>query len=298
MSDLELRRRFFAEEIEAVANVRSTHLVDALARVPRERFLPPGPWRVRGEGDVQARPRLTPDANPARVYHNVAVAIDAERQLFNGAPGVLATALDALELSPGARVLHVGAGLGYYTAVVAQAIGSTGRVLGVEVDAALAAAARANLTDWTWADVRHGNGTEALDASFDAILVNAGVTHPLTTWLDALAPDGRLVVPLTATMPAMTPIGKGLLVCARAPKAGVLVDRARWEARVLTFVAIYSAVGVREDDANRQLGRALRQNPFPPLKSLRRDSHDAGATCWMHTPGACWSGEDPTPRSG
>ena len=44
--DLDLRRRFFAEEIEAVAKLRSPRLVDAFAAVPRERFLPAGPWAV------------------------------------------------------------------------------------------------------------------------------------------------------------------------------------------------------------------------------------------------------------
>ena len=42
--DLDLRRRFFADELEAVAKLRSPRLVDAFATVPRERFLPP----VRG----------------------------------------------------------------------------------------------------------------------------------------------------------------------------------------------------------------------------------------------------------
>jgi hypothetical protein len=43
MMDLDLRRRFFAEEIEAVCRLRSTALVDAFATVARERFLRPGP---------------------------------------------------------------------------------------------------------------------------------------------------------------------------------------------------------------------------------------------------------------
>src|SRR4029077_16310524 len=84
---LDLRRRFFAEEIEAVAKLRSPRVVDAFAAVPRERFLPAGPWTVlsaSGEGFMSTagiRLRPTPDADPARVYHNIAVAIDADRQL-------------------------------------------------------------------------------------------------------------------------------------------------------------------------------------------------------------------------
>jgi protein-L-isoaspartate(D-aspartate) O-methyltransferase len=115
--DLALRRRFFAEEIEAVARLRSPTLVDALAAVPRERFLPPGPWTVLADVDITgmgpAKTRQTADADPARVYHNIGVAIDPERQLFNGQPATLAPWIDAVELAPGGRVLHIGAGLGY-----------------------------------------------------------------------------------------------------------------------------------------------------------------------------------------
>jgi hypothetical protein len=44
--DLALRRRFFAEELEAVCRLRAPYLVNALATVPREQYLGPGPWTV------------------------------------------------------------------------------------------------------------------------------------------------------------------------------------------------------------------------------------------------------------
>ena len=69
------------------------------------------------------RTRVTPDADPARVHHNIAVAIDAGRQLFNGQPATLGAWIDALEPAPAARVLHVGCGLGYYTAVIGECVG-------------------------------------------------------------------------------------------------------------------------------------------------------------------------------
>jgi protein-L-isoaspartate(D-aspartate) O-methyltransferase len=66
----------YAEEIEATANIQSAAIVDALATVPREQFLGPGPWLVRGEGGLQTPPRTTSDGDPRHVYHNLAVAID------------------------------------------------------------------------------------------------------------------------------------------------------------------------------------------------------------------------------
>ena len=75
--------------------------------MPRDQFLPPGPWTVlsdSGESFMMGtgmRTRLTPDADPARVHHNIAVAIDADRQLFNGQPATLGSWIDALDLRRG-----------------------------------------------------------------------------------------------------------------------------------------------------------------------------------------------------
>ncbi len=293
--NLELRRQFFAEELQAVCNVRSPALVDAFAAVPREQFLSPGPWTVLGDaGDGMAivggapRHRTTPDANPAHVYHNVAIAIDASRQLFNGQPGTLAVYLDLLDLAPGKRVLHVGSGLGYYTAVMAQAVGSNGRVLAFEVDAALAASAQQNLASMPWVDMRAGDAAGALDGVFDAIMINAGMTHPLDSWLDALAPGGRMILPLTGTMPPMGPtIGKGITWLLTKD------DDVRLSVRPVGIVAIYSAVGVRDESLNAQVGKALMGGPmqWATVKHLRRDAHEPSFTCWLHTPNSCWSTE-------
>jgi protein-L-isoaspartate(D-aspartate) O-methyltransferase len=285
MSDLAERRRFYAEDIQLLANLQTAALVEALADVPRERFLPPGPWTYRAEPDMARVPRVTPDAGPRWLYHNVAIAIDPARQLFNGAPGILGLAIDALALKAGARVLHVGTGPGYYTALMACCAGRGGRVLGVEVDPALAAAARAHLAEWPSVEIVEGDGRDLTGGTFDAILINAGVTHPLAAWLDALAPGGRLVLPLTAGMPAMGPIGKGLLLLVEKPADGA----PGWPVRLLTFVAIYSAVGLRDDARNGALGLAMQKQPFAPIRSLRRDAHEPGPACWLHAPDGCWS---------
>src|SRR5258706_979640 len=95
-------------------------------------------------------PRATPDADPGRVYHNIAVAIDPARQLFNGQPGTLAVWLDMLGLAPGGRVLHFGSGLGYYTAVIAQAVGASGGVLAFAMASALANAPKPDPATQSW----------------------------------------------------------------------------------------------------------------------------------------------------
>jgi protein-L-isoaspartate(D-aspartate) O-methyltransferase len=288
---LALQRRFFAEEIEAVACLRTPALVDALATVPRERFLAPGPWKVASQGDFQAGSRMpdawrsTPDADPRHLYHNISVSIDPGRQLFNGQPALVGSWIDMLGLGPGSRVLHVGCGLGYYSALIAHIVGAEGRVVAVEVDRDLADRAAAALAPWKAVEVRHADGTlDPREETFDAILVNAGVTHPETSWLDAVSSGGRLLLPLTVSMPAMGTISKGPVLLFSNDG-----DPNSLGARVVAFVAIYSAVGLRDEDLNRRLGEALKAGPFPPITRLRRDTHDAGPQCWLHAERFCLS---------
>ena len=283
-------RSAYAEKIADVAGVTTPGLKDAFAAVPREAFLPPGPWLVVGEGQ---QPHQTPDADPRHVYDNVSVALDPSRQLFNGAPAFLARLIDTLALKPGSRVLHIGAGLGYYSAVMAHVVSSAGAVVATEIDEALATVAQSNLASMPWVTVACADGTaiaglpavapRAQAGLFDAILVNTGVTHPLDSWLDALAPGGRLLLPLTVGLPGMGSLGKGVVV---------LVTRTpddRFTAEVLSFVAIYSAIGLRDKVIETNLGQALRRTSFPNLTRLRRDSHGPTPDCWLHSERFCLS---------
>jgi protein-L-isoaspartate(D-aspartate) O-methyltransferase len=136
-----------------------------------------------------------------------------------------------------------------------------------------------------WVEVRHDNASHAPGESFDAILVNAGVTHPLDVWLDALAVGGRMILPVTATMAAMGPIGKGLVF---------LISREHedaFAARIAGVVAVYSAVGIRDETLNEQVGKALMGGPpqWQRVTRLRRDPHDVSSSCWLHGIGWCLS---------
>jgi len=94
-------------------------------------------------------------------------------------------------------VLHVGGGTGYYTAILVEIVGPSGRV--TEIDEGPAARARRNPAGFPSVEVVHADGT-TYDAGWsDAILVNAGATQPQPTWLDSLRPGGRLVFPLTGS---------------------------------------------------------------------------------------------------
>ncbi len=219
------------------------------------------------------------------MYHNIGVAIDPERQLFNGQPATIGLWIDTIDLAPGARILHVGCGLGYYTAVMAHCAGSGGRVLAFEADPALAAGAARNLAAMPWVEVRADGGAQPSGETFDAIVINAGVTHPLEAWLDALAPGGRMVLPMTSTMAPMGNIGKGLVF---------LIGRAgpdSFTARVTGFVAIYSAVGIRSERLDGELGKKMMAGPqrWQAVTRLRREAHEPSSSCWLHGESFCLS---------
>src|SRR5215471_10333390 len=142
MTEVNEARRRYAEELRAKAGLQTEALVRAFASVPREHFLAPGPWQVMTSAGGYT---TTPDADPRHLYRDVLVAIDPARFLNNGQPSGLAAWIDALDLRSGERVLHVGCGLGYYTAILAATVGVSGRVTGLEIDGELAARARHNL---------------------------------------------------------------------------------------------------------------------------------------------------------
>ncbi|HKA15078.1 MAG TPA: methyltransferase domain-containing protein [Myxococcota bacterium] len=280
MDPLAKVRREYAEKIRAIAGLHSGALARAFAAVAREAFVGPGPWQILRLPDV-TRYETTPDADARRLYDNVLVALDADRNLNNGEPATLARWLDALELAPGDRFLHIGCGVGYYTAIAAECVGPGGAAVGVELDAALADRAQRNLARWPAARVIAGDGRSLDLGAFDAILVNAGATELPAGWLDALAPNGRLLVPLTVEL-AIAGVGAGHMLRA--------VRRTRgYVAQFVSPVGIFHCAGARTRGGSDRLRRAYTHSDPREVASLRRDQHRADAQCWLHTDGFCLS---------
>jgi protein-L-isoaspartate(D-aspartate) O-methyltransferase len=124
MDRIEDFRRVYAGMITAAAEVADPRIVEAFAAVPREDFLGPGPWDLMFEGAYAT----TPSDDPACLYQNFLVAIDRKRQLNNGEPVFLARIIGALAAETGEHIVHIGAGTGYYTAVLAEIVGPKGKV--------------------------------------------------------------------------------------------------------------------------------------------------------------------------
>ena len=127
---LEFVRRAFAREIMVTAGIEDTRVEAAFAAVRREHFLGPGPWQIasRFGGYVP-----TPSADPVYLYTDQMVGILPERNLNNGEPSLHARLMPSAALQEGEHAVHVGAGVGYYTAILATLVGPGGSVTAIEL---------------------------------------------------------------------------------------------------------------------------------------------------------------------
>jgi len=272
---LTAHRQFFARLITSNAGVRepNSRLQAAFAAVPREDFLGPGPWKIFvGSGWIE-----TPTDDPCFLYQDVVVAISPERKINNGQPVLHALCLTALNLQEGETVVHIGAGTGYYTAILANLVGPSGSVIAYEVETDLGATASKNLAHFPNVTVHARSASLGPLPSCDAIYVSAGATSPLDTWLDALRPNGRLLFPLT---PGDGPgeaagIGAMLLV--------TRTTEARFAARFLCQAAFIHCAGARDDETAEKLAIAFKRGDFRNVRSLRRNAPPDN-TCWCSGP--------------
>jgi protein-L-isoaspartate(D-aspartate) O-methyltransferase len=179
----------------AASNSSDERLERIFELVPREAFLGPGPWQI----NVNRRYLETPNADPVFVYQNVLVALDAAKGINNGEPFLHAGWIGAAAPKAGDSISHIGAGTGYYTALLSMLTLPKGSVNAFEIDADLALRARKCLEPFPEVTVRHGDATSLQLPDSDVIYVNAGVVVPPTAWLKALKPGGRLIFPWNPT---------------------------------------------------------------------------------------------------
>ena len=284
---LEDVRRRFADELVERRGIRSAALRDAFARVPRERFLGPGPWLVFLPDGYTT----TPGADPELVYDaERSLAIDSSRFINNAAPILGARMLDELRVAEGSRVLHVGCGAGYYTAILAELVGPAGRVVAVELEPEIARQAQRNVKRLRQVEVVHGDGLEHPETPCDGILVSAGVSHPQPAWLDGLTPGGRLVLPITGVrIPGVTSRvvrdHAGLVLRVQRTESG-------YPARFVDTAAVPPLFGGRDPEMVSLFAAAIAGDDAREVRSLRRDSHEPEPGCWVHGAGICLSRQE------
>ncbi|HKM99331.1 MAG TPA: methyltransferase domain-containing protein [Candidatus Binataceae bacterium] len=269
----------------------------AFAAVPREHFLGPGPWKLllplrrRAVKRIRKRRsprtfldfyRTTPDSHPRHLYDDVLVGIVPERGLNNGQPSGLARWFEALELKRGDRLMHVGSGTGYYSAILAHVVGPKGRIIAVEIDADLAPRARANLAHLKNVEVAQADGTKYEPGEVDAIFVNAGANHPCPVWLDSLAPAGRMIFPLVTMQRSRLRGPRGLMI-------KVVRRDGTYDASMVSFVGIFPCIGAIDPAEDKLVLDALKRRDYKSIRALRRDAHEPDSTCWLHSTNFCLS---------
>ncbi len=265
---LHIIRLAYARQILALAGCPDNgRLEQAFATVRREGFIGPPPWSVsRGFGYETLGSR-----DPAVVYQDILIALAAARGVNNGSPSLHARWLAAVEPRPGERVAHLGAGSGYYTAIMAELVGKEGRIDGIEVDPSLVARADASLYLWPQATVRQGDALSLAGRLYDCIYVNFAVESPVKAWTDALAEGGRLIFPLGVSEPSRRMPGVrhsrqgAAFIVTRCPK-GLAV---RW----LGGAFFVCADGETGSEAVRdRLGQAFKRGGAEFVRSLHWDN--------------------------
>lgn len=170
----------------------------AFAAVPRHHFVP---QVIDGEvvltGDEQQRERWL-DA----VYSDDALltqSTGSRPTSSSSRPRVMAVMLDLLEVVAGARVLEIGTGTGYNSALLAERLGSE-HVHTVDIHSGLVDAAGVRLGQVGYRpSMRAVDGVNGWpeNAPYDRILATCAVTHVPPAWIRQVAAGGRIVAPLT-----------------------------------------------------------------------------------------------------
>lgn len=277
---VDLRRNYVAE-LAVHGGLRSAALLEAFAKVPRERMLPPGPWIIEAaDGTFYA----TADDNIAHVLHAVGIAIDTKRDLINANPAKIGRMLEAARIAPGETVLHVGAGLGFFSAVIAELVGPEGRVIAAEIDPDLANQARLNLAPWRNVEVV-GDALACSLPPLDVVFSSAGAATIPRRWTDALQSGGRMVLPMTGEL------NSGFLF--HFEKTASSEWLSAW---VQSFVRYYPCLGTREPATAAAMSQAIADPRGPSVRGLRLDRHDRDPQCWLHGDGWCLTTESPPER--
>ena len=173
---MEAERHAMVEKQLRAGGISDERVLAAMGTVPREEFVPE---KLRDQA-----------------YADGALPIRHGQTISQ--PWVVAAICAALELHGGERVLDVGGGAGYSTAVIAELVRPGGSVRSYELVEALAIRAEETLAHLGYdeADVRWGDGAMSTGERWDAIAVHAAAPEVPPALIESLRPGGRLVLPL------------------------------------------------------------------------------------------------------
>ena len=276
-AEREVIRRAYAKRILAACGISDRRIEAAFASVKREYFLGRGPWQVMRWGRGYA---ATPSRNSVYLYDDVLVGIIPERHLNNGQPSLHAALIASAAPRAGEHAVHIGAGVGYYTAILHRLVGRQGRVTAIEFDTGLATRLAANFAGVRNVSIVQGDGSRVAFDNADIIYVNAGATKPAEAWLERLTEGGRLILPLTSGEFPGGDVGRGAVFRIERRGDDFLAQR-------ISAVAIFPCEGMRDAQSEAALAAAFETGRTHEVTRLYRRDDVPEENCWLRGTGWC-----------
>jgi protein-L-isoaspartate(D-aspartate) O-methyltransferase len=194
MKDTEIRKyqHDLVKHLKKSKCLQTPQVEEAFLNVPRHLFLPGEPLD--------------------KVYSDVAIVRkrgeDGRWTSSSSQPAIMAIMLEQLDLKPGQRVLEIGTGTGFNTALIASIVGPGGRVVTVDVQPDLVEESRKHLAlagyDWVETVIGDGGHGYPEGAPYDRIILTVASDVITPAWREQLSPGGILVLPFAIVGPQVT----------------------------------------------------------------------------------------------
>lgn len=157
---------------------------------------------------------VPPSTNSGQAYANEPLLIGFGQTISQ--PWTVAFMLEKLQLMAGQKVLDIGSGSGWQTALLAQIVGNQGKVIGLELIPELCQQSVKNIVRYNFishrvVELHCLNGAKGFPtaAPFDRIISAASAEHIPPAWLEQLVVGGRLVAPVDSTIVVMEKLAPG-----------------------------------------------------------------------------------------
>ncbi len=199
--------------------------------------------------------------------------------------------------------MHVGAGTGYYSAILARLVGPEGHVTAIEFNDELAERLQRNVLSEPNITPIHGDAIKSSLAPADVIYANASFARIPDTWSDALRDGGRIIVPMSypvplafpllspapsASKPPPTPQDFAKMARALASNCAFRVER-RGEDFCVKWICPASFIPAEGMDAESvaALAQALEKGTARNVTRLYRRDDIPEEQCWLRGKGWC-----------
>jgi protein-L-isoaspartate(D-aspartate) O-methyltransferase len=186
------------DELVANGNITDPRWQAAFSAVPRHLFVPR--FYRNDQHGSSVVDSASEDQWLSAVYSDIHLVTTEDVRSSSTAPSLMASMLEALELSGDERVLEIGTGTGYNAALLSERLGSE-RVTSVDVDPQLVAQARMRLEEAGYRPLLAvADGVDGYPSAgpYDAVIATCRLDYVPEAWLRQLRPGGVVVTPLGA----------------------------------------------------------------------------------------------------